>query len=264
MLVDRRETVSVRLSHRIDHAVRETRRGAARLFSFAAGRDIRAQISWFPDMDPMLLHAATIPDFDLRGELAELIAFRAFGFDEEVPRTRAEFEARTAAARARIGLAVQDAAELLPRLFAAYHEAELALEKMTAPRWQYAVDDVRGQLAHLVGRGFLVDTPWNWLAHFPRYFRAIVVRFDRLRGGRGQRDRECTELVRGHWQAFADLARRHDEMHLADPELVHLRWMLEEYRVSLFAQTLGTGVPVSEKRLRRQWEKVYPVGRPAS
>jgi len=264
MLVDRRDSVSMRLADSLDRAVMETRLGAARLFFFGASREIRSQVGWFPDIDEMLLHAATIPDFELRQELAELIAFRAFLFDEEVPRTREEFDERAAAARQRIGLAVQDAAEVLPRLFAAFHEAELALEQATAPRWQYAAEDVRGQLAHLVGRGFLVDTPWTWLVHFPRYLRAIAVRFERLRSGGGQRDRESTDLVRAHWQLYQEQAARHEETGVRDPELMHLRWMLEEYRVSLFAQTLGTAIPVSEKRLERQWEKLYPVGRPAS
>jgi len=265
MLVDRRESVSMRLADSPDRAQAETRRGAARLFLLTANREIRSQLGWFPDMEQMLLHAATIPDFDLGDELAELIAFRAFKFDEEVPRTREQFDQRASAARERIGLAVQDAAELLPRLFAAYHEARLALEDFSmAPRWQYAVDDVREQLTRLVRPGFLVDTPWTWLMHFPRYLRAIAVRFDRLRGGGGRRDRESTDLVRAHWQLYQQQAARNEDTGTRDPELAHFRWMLEEYRVSLFAQTLGTAVPVSEKRLERQWEKVYPTGRPAS
>jgi len=264
MLTDRGRSVSMRLADSLERAVAETGRGAARLFFLGASREIRSQVGWFPDMEAMLLHAATIPDFDLRQELAELIAFRAFLFDEEVPRTREEFNQRAAAARGRIGLAVQDAAEVLPRLFAAYHEARLALEDFSkSARWQYAVDDAREQLTRLVRPGFLVGTPWTWLGHFPRYLRAIAVRFDRLRSG-GRRDRESTDLVRAHWQLYQEQAARHDQSVIHDPELTHFRWMLEEYRVSLFAQTLGTAVTVSEKRLARQWEKVYPVGRPAS
>jgi len=261
MLVDRREAVSMRLADSLDRAVAETRRGAARLFCFGANREIRSQVGWFPGIDEMLLHAATIPDFELRQELAEMIAFRAFLFDEEVPRTREEFDERAAAARGRIGLAVQDAAELLPRLFAAYHEARLTLEDFgKSARWQYAVDDVRKQLARLVRPGFLVATPWTWLAHFPRYLRAIALRFDRLRSGGGRRDRESTELLRAHWQTYQEQAARHEETATRDPELTHFRWMLEEYRVSLFAQTLGTAIPVSEKRLARQWERVREKG----
>ncbi len=257
MLVDRRESVSIRLADSLEGALETSRRGAARLFFLESKREIRSQVGWFPDMEAMLLHAASIPEFDLRRELAELIAVRAFAVDDAVPRTRQEFEERTAAARSRIGLAVQDAAEVLPPLFAAYQQARLALENAgKAPRWQHAVDDVHQQLADLVRPGFLIDTPWTWLRHLPRYLRAIDVRFERLRSGGGNRDREHTDLIRAHWEACERRAARQQETGVHDPELTHFRWMLEEYRVSLFAQALGTKITVSGKRLDRQWDKV--------
>ena len=59
-----------------------------------------------------------------------------------------------------------------------------------AVKWQYAIDDVRDQLARLAGPKCLSTTPWTWLRHCPRYFRAIRVRLDALAGGGIAKDRE--------------------------------------------------------------------------
>ena len=126
-------------------------------------------------------------------------------------------------------------------------------------KWQYAVDDMRDQLAHLVGPKCLSTTPWNWLRHCPRYFRAIRVRLDALVDGGTAKDRERYEEFLPRWQAYLDWLQQQGPQHAADAELIQYRWMLEEYRVSLFAQKLGTSIPVSPKRLEQQWAKVGRV-----
>ena len=100
-------------------------------------------------------------------------------------------------------------------------------------------------------------TPWEWLRQYSRYFRAICQRLENLPGG-VPRDFEKFQDFQPRWQLFVEHARRQQSQGIVDPELLHLRWMLEEYRVSLFAQKLGTAVPVSPKRLEQQWAKVQP------
>jgi ATP-dependent helicase HrpA len=176
--------------------------------------------------------------------------------DASIPRSRAEFDAFVAAARGRIGLAVQDVARLLGPLFETYHQSRLALEQNQGPRWQYALDDIRVQLDRLTPPRFLVLTPWDWLQHYPRYFRAIPIRLDAIRGGGLARDREHCEEIDRRWQAYAERQAVHEQLGIDDPELTRYRWMLEEYRVSLFAQRLRTSLPVSAKRLDQQWSKI--------
>jgi ATP-dependent helicase HrpA len=115
---------------------------------------------------------------------------------------------------------------------------------------------MRSQLAELVQPGFLTATPWEWLQHYPRYFRAIQHRLQRLGSGGLARDRKGFDQIEPRREAYARRAAEHRKMEIHDPELVHYRWMLEEYRVSLFAQQLGTALPVSAKRLDAQWAKV--------
>jgi hypothetical protein len=120
---------------------------------------------------------------------------------------------------------------------------------------QYAYDDITNQIARLMAPDFLVATPWEWLRHYPRYFRAVRTRLESL-AANPIRDRQSHDEFQPRWQACLARAAEHEAAGVFDPELVQYRWMLEEYRVSLFAQKLGTSEPVSSKRLDRQWEKV--------
>jgi ATP-dependent helicase HrpA len=97
----------------------------------------------------------------------------------------------------------------------------------------------------------VTETPNQWLMHFPRFLKAIEFRL----GKRG-RDAEKLAEIAPLWQGYLERSKRHREQHIIDPELELYRWMIEELRVSLFAQELKTAIPVSVKRLERQWEKV--------
>ena len=94
------------------------------------------------------------------------------------------------------------------------------------------------------------------VAAVPPVFPRISARLDALPGGGIAKDRERYEEFLPRWQAYLDWIERHGPHCETDPELIQYRWMLEEYRVSLFAQKLGTSIPVSPKRLEQQWSKV--------
>lgn len=115
--------------------------------------------------------------------------------------------------------------------------------------------DIREQLARLVYPGFLRQTPPEWLPHLPRYLRAIASRLQKVRQAPDkdrQRSAEIVRLSECCWRQWERNAERERE----DPELVRFRWLLEELRVSQFAQELKTIAPVSVKRLEEQWARV--------
>jgi ATP-dependent helicase HrpA len=287
-LIDAETSVRLRLVDSPDRAAHETRFALRRLFLLSTWREVKTQVDWLPGLDKAQPVAALIPGFDLRQQLALLLAVRAWPDEVEIPRTRAAFEATLAAAQQRIGLAVQDLSGVIGSWFDSYREARTALDaagggpyvslssltgqarkpdvqawgKLALPgaaqavKWQYAIDDVREQLARLAGPKCLSTTPWTWLRHCPRYFRAIRVRLDALAGGGMAKDRERYEEFLPRWQAYLDWIEQRGPQCEADPELILYRWMLEEYRVSLFAQKLGTSMPVSPKRLEAQWARV--------
>ncbi len=319
-LVDRGETVSLRLADSPERAAVQTRGGLGRLFYLVARRKLETHAQWLPDYEKLLLwsatltypaendsvgnalrvvpgskenniprfaterhggrslqrnpsthydvvpnstaavspggHAGSAAPFDLRQQLGELIGARAFLVDESLPRTREEFHARRKAGEERIGLAVQEVDAMIGPLLESYHQARLALDEASHPKWRYAVEDVRLQLAELTGPRFLSETPWPWLLQYRRYFLAIVARLKNLVGGGILRDQQKQSEIEPRWLSYLEARRQHREMDLYDPQLDLYRWMLEEYRVSLFAQKLGTAVSVSPKRLDQQWANV--------
>ena len=97
--------------------------------------------------------------------------------------------------------------------------------------------------------------PAQCLQEYPRYLKGIEQRLDKL-GSQLQKDRVWTLELTGYQQQYRDRLDKHQKEGKYDPALQLYRWMLEEYRVSLFAQQLGTKMPVSDKRLSRQWAEV--------
>ena len=118
-----------------------------------------------------------------------------------------------------------------------------------------ALNDIKLQLSNLVYPGFVRETPAEWLKELPRYLKAVEQRFDKL-AGQLQKDRVWSGELNGCWAQYQARLSKHRQEGKRDPQLVLYRWMLEEYRVSLFAQQLGTKLPVSDKRVSKQWSLV--------
>src|SRR3989344_598178 len=118
-----------------------------------------------------------------------------------------------------------------------------------------ALNDIKLQLSNLVYPGFVRETPAQWLKEVPRYLKAIEQRLDKI-ACQVQRDRVWSGELAGYWEQYQARLGKHAQEGKRDPQLVLYRWLLEEYRVSLFAQQLGTKLPVSDKRLSKQWSSV--------
>ncbi len=118
-----------------------------------------------------------------------------------------------------------------------------------------ALNDIKAQLASLLYAGFVRDTPAQWLQEYPRYLKAIEQRLEKL-PSQVQQDRVWTIELTGYFDKLKKRQSKHAQEGKYDEALTLYRWMLEEYRVSLFAQQLGTKVAVSDKRLSKQWSLV--------
>nr|MBS0020125.1 DUF3418 domain-containing protein [Gammaproteobacteria bacterium] len=117
------------------------------------------------------------------------------------------------------------------------------------------MSDINTQLESLIYQGFLRDIELNQLRHFPRYLSALAIRVDRL-FREPARDTLKLRHLGSLWLRCRELLQQHRTSGLDDAELGKLRWMVEEFRVSLFAQELGTAYPISAKRLDEQWRRV--------
>lgn len=119
----------------------------------------------------------------------------------------------------------------------------------------YAMADIQQQLGELFYPECLYSTPFKWLQQYPRYLKAISQRLDKVPMNVNQ-DRDHIAEIEALWNRYSDRVSTDTDGHIRfDSDLQDYRWMIEELRVSLFAQSLGTLVPVSVKRLNKQWEK---------
>ena len=118
-----------------------------------------------------------------------------------------------------------------------------------------AADDLRDQLAWLVYPGFIRTTPWRRLQHVPRYLEGMRIRMDRLRANPVGDLKRLAEVA-PYWQRYTAFMAREDNPVHNHAARDDYRWMLEEFRISRFAQELRTAIPVSAKRLDAQWERV--------
>ena len=115
--------------------------------------------------------------------------------------------------------------------------------------------DMREQLQGLVYPGFLSTVPSAWLGHYPRFLGAMRIRLTKLASTGPARDLKHLGEIAPLWRAWSVRSAQNAENDIQDPALEQFRWMVEELRVSLFAQELRTSVPVSPKRLREFWGK---------
>ncbi|MEW1909828.1 ATP-dependent RNA helicase HrpA [Kitasatospora sp. NPDC085895] len=130
----------------------------------------------------------------------------------------------------------------------AFHRASTRLKSVSSPVLLNAVNDVRLHLASLVYPGFVTETGWQRLPDLKRYLLAVDRRLEAL-PDHPQRDAQNLLKVQAVQQAYGELLARVPEGRRPSPEVRAIRWMIEELRVSFFAQGLGTPAPVSEKRI---------------
>ncbi len=174
---------------------------------------------------------------------------------EHVPRTRAEFDAALAAVRTHATARVLQVLSLVEPVLALHLQAVTRLDRLAgraAPAAGVAdlVADVRAQLRELIRPGFVADAGQARLPHLQRYLRAVVHRLDTAPDDL-RRDAVRTDEVLRAEAAYARLLERLRPAARGAAEVVEIGWMIEELRVSLFAQRLGTVYPVSVKRIER-------------
>jgi ATP-dependent helicase HrpA len=155
-----------------------------------------------------------------------------------------------AAVRSRLADTTLEVVTQVARILAVADRVEARLAELTNPAFAPAVADVRAQLDNLIHPGWVTATGRRRLPDVHRYVRAMLQRLDRLPGDLAG-DAEHAESVAYVTDAWRQLARLPPALRPPAEELEELRWMLEELRVSYFAQALGTARPVSEKRLLR-------------
>ncbi len=264
-IVDAQETVALRLCETLPEAEQFTWSGIRRLIVMDRPRRYREQVEHLPKLAQMQVLAAKLcHERTLQQQLMDLIAQRTIDLvratpvlrNSPLPRTRDDFNKLLKTSAEQLLPAVQEVSRFAMPLFEAYHQARLALEQARPETWQPVVDDLRQQFNDLLIPNFLAETPWTWLQHYPRYLKGITLRLQKIVSTGLPRDRQAMAQVAPRVIALQQRREVHRKHHILDPELETFRWMLEEFRISLFAQELGTSQAISGQRLDKQWEKV--------
>ncbi len=250
-LVDRSDSVELAVFDDADEAAREHRRGLIRLFRIALREPLKFFERNIGDFQKMSLQFASFGSAeDLKNDLVSALIVRAC-LAEPLPVDEASFRARLETSRPRLTLIGQELARVTAEVLA---EHSALIRKLAQARaWPSAAEDVQSQLAALLPKRFIVQTPWEQLRHVPRYLRAGAMRLDKLREDPARDAKLMAELSPLLLNFRRALSQRKGA---TDARLEEFRWMLEELRVSMFAQTLRTPMPVSVKRLQKAWEAI--------
>ncbi|HVF05299.1 MAG TPA: ATP-dependent RNA helicase HrpA [Frankiaceae bacterium] len=238
-LVDEGASVAVRVlateaEQRLAH-----RAGVRRLLLLSLPNPLRAVAGRLPKQTKLALPTSPYPT--VQALLDDCVSAALDSFVDDLPWTEPEFTEL----RERVRPELPDATY---EVVVAAAEALAAWRRVTGQ--DDLPDDVRHQLDRLVHPGFVAASGRARLRDLPRYLRAVEVRLERLPRDPG-RDRLNTQIVRGVEQEYDDLLRRLPPARRSDEAVTHVRWMIEELRVQLFAPTMKTAFPVSEKRVLR-------------
>jgi ATP-dependent helicase HrpA len=187
---------------------------------------------------------------ELRAQILELALDRAF-LGDPLPTDEAAFKRRLEEGRGRLTLIANEIARTAGTVLAEYAAAVRKL-KDSKPAADVA-SDIAQQLQRLIPKRFLLQTPYAQLQHLPRYLKAVQLRLDKLRADPARDAARLAEL-RPQDQRFWRLVA--ERKGVQDARLQELRWLLEELRVSFFAQELRTPQPVSVKRLDKAWTQL--------
>jgi ATP-dependent helicase HrpA len=253
-LEDDIDTVSVKLFDTEREAEQSHRKGVCRLMRFELKEQMKQLEKSLPNFNQyaLVLRNVMSPD-DLRDDMITAIADRAFIGEDDLPRTNADFMKLKQRARTRLP-AVTEAVARQAQAIATEYQLLTQKQGQMAATVNRLKRDLEQQISLLVYKGCFSQTPWEYLQNIPRYLKALRLRIEK-HPANPERDGKNAGSVGLIWQKWQDKINALNQAHLDIPQqLLDFRWLIEELRVSLFAQELKTPFPVSIKRLEKIWQ----------
>ncbi len=250
-LTAERGEVALKLFHTEAEARRAMPRGLRALFRLRLKQEIRYLDKNLPEITQHCLRFASIATCQvLKDDLIETAIQRAFLDNRPEPRDAPTFNQRLEAGRTLLVTAANDISAILSDALPVFMDIQKRLKENLPLSWIEAAADIRRQLDALIYPGFLIATPSSWLPQIPRYLKGIEKRLARLSHAPDKDRRIRVEIE----PLARRLAERSSDALAENPALTHYRWLLEELRISLFAQELGTQEKVSTQRLEKYWQ----------
>lgn len=252
-LEDNQDTVSVKLFDTEHEAVVNHRKGVCRLMRFELKEQMKQLEKSLPNFNQYALQLRNVvsPD-DLREDLLTAIADRAFIGEDDLPRSNDEFMKLKQRARTRLPAVTQAVTRIVQTIAGEYQLLTAQQAKMPATVNRLK-KDLEQQIGLLVYKNCMHRTPWEQLQHLPRYLKALRLRIEK-QPANPDRDGKNAASVGLLWQKWVEEVEKQQKSDNVSDELLNFRWLIEELRVSLFAQELKTPFPVSIKRLEKLWQ----------
>lgn len=250
-LVDKIDSVSLVLQNNPGTADTLTRQALTRLLMLKTGQQRGLILKRIRALEKIFALKMPNTVIDFGEECLQVIYRAAFNLDSEpIPRDSSAFE-NLLQGKSRLLEAAEDVVNLIEQIIEGLFRARNQLQSLQKPDFHKAKEDITEQIAELVFPGFITQTPFQWLIEYPRYFKAIELRADKL-PKQIQKDSENIQIVKKFKLLLKSIPDKENKV----SAIKELHWMLEELRVSLFAQTLKTKMPVSEKRVLRKLEEI--------
>ncbi len=238
-----------------ERAMALSRTGLRRLFMLELGAQVKYLRQNLQDFQKMSLLFAPLGKADaLREDIITAVFDRVFLGDAGAISRQDDFVRRREQGRAQV---VPVANALCAQVKECLERAQQLRQRLAAldkPVWRETTAEVRTQMQGLIYPGFVSATPPEQFRHLPRYLKAAAARLDKL-AREPARDRQRADQIRPYAQRYTEYCNRRPDAAAAAISEAY-RWMLEEFRVSLFAQELGTAIAVSAARLDREWERI--------
>ncbi len=252
--------VTIEVFDEPEMALAKHRAGLRRLFSLQIKEALKYLEKNLPDLQKMAASYMLVgraPDNsgggtveELRGQILEVALDRAFLLDP-LPTNEVEFKKRVEDGRGRLTLIASEISRLVSGILTEYAAAQRKIKD--SKNAVDAAQDTAQQLQRLVPKRFLTATPYTQLQHFQRYLKAITARLEKWRADPARdaaRMAEFKPQEQRYWRLVAE------RKGASDARMQEFRWLLEELRVSFFAQELRTPQPVSIKRLEKTWQQL--------
>ncbi|MDP2141126.1 MAG: ATP-dependent RNA helicase HrpA [Gammaproteobacteria bacterium] len=252
-LVDQGDSVSLLLQDDPQVAAMLSRKGLARLFMLRTVQQRNTMLKRLRQLEKQL--ALKVPNTAIDfGEESLLAIYQiAFKLDSiTLPHNKDEFEQQLTAGKSALLSTGEDFEKLLVLIVEGFFAIRKRLQRLQGAALKTVIQDINEQIQALVYQKYISETPPQWLMEYPRYFKAIELRLDKL-PHQLSRDQENTRILNGLQMISNEIVKSANPNSKAISEL---RWHLEELRVSLFAQTLKTKVLVSEKRLKKMLDEL--------
>lgn len=254
-LQDAYDSVAITLYDTHALAEKEHKRGLVRLAVLSLPQQVKTlQKDCLRDNRVRLALAAFGSASELMNNFIDACVAQTFFSDGSLPRSKEDFERVVAQNKSELYGVAQQLEKVLTQAILLAQTIQQQLDALKAAEAKITVQDIRSQLSALWSPHFLHATPYEQLLQYARYMEALQKRLEKLRGG-VPRDQQAVAQLHKYWQPVREQL---EKMPLADwsEQQQELRWLIEEWRVALFAQPIKTRVPVSEKRVAELFQIV--------